>query len=117
MHLGINLLWLVPNVVGGSEEYAVRTLLAFLDREVPDIDVTVFALESFVEAHPEIAERVEVVTAALGGGRRRPVRLAAESTWLAREVRRRSIDLMHHVGGRMPAVRSGRTVLTVHDLQ
>ncbi len=114
-HIGINLLWMIPGVVGGSEEYSVRTVGALLDRRLDDLEVTVFALESFRDAHPEICERVDVVTLDLSGNR--AVRLAAESTWLAAQARRLELDLVHHVGGRCPAIRSVPAVVTVHDLQ
>src|SRR5690606_147730 len=45
----------------------------------------------------------------------RPVRIAAESTWLAR--RTRGAALVHHAGGTLPPVRSAPSVLTLHDLQ
>ncbi len=115
--LGINLLWLVPGVVGGSEEYATRTLTALLDRDIAGIELTVFALDSFARTHPEVCARVETVTTPLGGGENRLRRVIGESTWLAAQCRRRSIDAVHHVGGRMPTIRPGRTIVTVHDLQ
>ena len=33
--VGVNLLWLVPGVVGGSEEYTIRALLG-LAEQAPD---------------------------------------------------------------------------------
>ena len=48
-------------------------------------------------------------------GDRRLLRAALESTWLARRSQR--FDVVHHFGGRLPARRSGKSVLTVHDIQ
>ncbi|MGI9601463.1 MAG: glycosyltransferase family 4 protein [Acidimicrobiales bacterium] len=114
--VGVNLVWMVPGVVGGSEEYAVRTLESVLERAPDDLEFVVFALESFRDAHPEICERARVETVSIGGGNR-AVRIAVENTWLARQTRRHDIAVMHHVGGRSPAVRPAPTVVTVHDLQ
>ncbi|MDH4169496.1 MAG: glycosyltransferase family 4 protein [Acidimicrobiia bacterium] len=114
--IGVNLVWMVPGVVGGSEEYAVRTLEAVLDREPADLDFVVFALESFRAAHPEICARIPVATVGIGGGSR-PTRIAAENSWLAYQARRHGVSVMHHVGGRSPAVRRAPTLVTVHDLQ
>ncbi|MDH3705667.1 MAG: glycosyltransferase family 4 protein [Acidimicrobiia bacterium] len=114
--IGVNMVWMVPGVVGGSEEYSVRTLEALLDRSPADLDLTVFALDTFREAHPELCRRVAVETVGIGGGNR-AIRLGAESTWLASQTRRHHIEVMHHVGGRSPAVRPCPTVVTVHDLQ
>ena len=50
LHVGVNLLWLVPGVVGGSEEYTTRALLALAERDDPDLRVTLFALSQFAEA-------------------------------------------------------------------
>ena len=36
--VGLNLLWLVPGVVGGSEEYTTRLLSAISRAQPPDID-------------------------------------------------------------------------------
>jgi glycosyltransferase involved in cell wall biosynthesis len=114
--VGINLLWLVPGVVGGSEEYATRLIGAMAQEEPDDLELVLFALAPFVEAHPELTRRCETVTLPISG-RSKVARVVAESTWLALQVRRRRIALVHHLGGRMPAVSSGPSLVTVHDLQ
>ncbi len=117
LRVGVNLLWLVPGVVGGSEEYATRTLRAFADHRPPDIDLVLFGRSALFAAHPELAEVGECVALAIPGGHR-VLRVVAESTWLGRQVRRRRLDLVHHVGGRQPRLGvSMATVVTVHDLQ
>lgn len=116
VRVGVNLLWLVPGVVGGSEEYLVRSLLALAADAPPGLDVTVFGLDALVEAHPALADAFPVVTVPLGGRAKAP-RIAAETTWLAAQVRRRGIDVVHHGGGVLPLVHPGRSVVTVHDIQ
>ena len=38
VRVGVNLLWLVPGVVGGSEEYTVRLLAALRDLDPDDVE-------------------------------------------------------------------------------
>lgn len=118
-HVGVNLLWLVPGVVGGSEEYTTRALLALAESGDPDLRVTIFALGQFADAHPEVAERFPVV-AADTDGHRKAERVARESTWLPRALAHYGIDLVHHAGGVVPPgplVARTPAVLTIHDLQ
>lgn len=114
--VGVNLLWLVPGVVGGSEDYTIRALAGLHRLAPPNLDITLFALRPFVDVHPEFVERFPVVTLPLTG-RDKSVRVAAESSWLALQSRRHALDLMHHAGGIMPAVRAVPGVLTIHDVQ
>lgn len=114
--VGINLLWLVPGVVGGSETYTVRLLNGLAER-YSDLEYTLFALPEFATAHPDLARTFRTVYAPVSG-RRKPARvLAGENTWLARRCRREKIALVHHAGGIVPLLRSSRPVLTIHDLQ
>jgi alpha-1,3-rhamnosyl/mannosyltransferase len=117
--VGVNLLWLVPGVVGGSEEYTTRLLRGLAEQPPPDLHLTLFALSSFPEAHPDLVAAYPTVTAHLDG-HRRAERVAAEASWLAREAHRRNVALLHHAGGVIPpgpAVARIRAALTVHDLQ
>lgn len=113
MRVGVNLLWLVPGQVGGTEEYATR-LLANL-APTPEVEVTVFAGRAALQAHPGLHAGFEVVEAPTGGGR--PGRVLAEATWLAAQSRRRGLDLLHHLGGTVPLVRGVPAVVSIHDLQ
>ncbi len=117
--VGVNLLWLVPGVVGGSEEYTTRLLRALHEAAPPDLAVTLFALAPLVEAHPDLAEAFPTVVLDQDG-RHKPQRVAAEATWLALEARRRRIELLHHAGGVIPpgpGISRIPSVLTIHDLQ
>jgi glycosyltransferase involved in cell wall biosynthesis len=125
LRVGVNLLWLVPGVVGGSEEYLVRSLLAVAaDPPAPGLDatgldVTVFGLEALAEAHPELARAFPLVTVPLRG-RLRAARIGAESTWLTLEARRRHLDVVHHGGGALPPghrLGGAASMVTVHDTQ
>lgn len=113
--VGINLLWMVPGVVGGSETYTTRLLHGLSERD-SDVEYTLFALPQFEAAHRELASKFEVTYAPLTG-QWKSFRVAGENSWLARQSRKRGIDLVHHAGGVVPMVRTSRPVLTIHDLQ
>ena len=119
MKVAVNLLWMVPGGVGGSEEYVTRQLLALVDgpRRDQHLDqLTLFALPGFAEAHTDLALRCRVITAPVSG-RRRELRVAAELGWLNMQLRRGRFDLVHHAGGTVPPGSPGPTVLTIHDIQ
>ena len=113
--VGINLLWMVPGVVGGSETYMARLLSGLAERPTR-FDYTLFALPQFKEAHPELAQTFKTAYAPVRG-RMKSFRVAGESTWLLTQCKLRKIDLVHHAGGIVPLVRTNRPVLTIHDLQ
>lgn len=114
--VGVNLLWLVPGVVGGSEEYLTRLLGGLADQPVDDLDLTLFVLRPFASAHPELAETYKTCVLPASGGSK-VVRVAAESSWLAERARSLGLDLVHHAGGVVPPVRTVPSVVTIHDLQ
>jgi glycosyltransferase involved in cell wall biosynthesis len=112
--VGVNLLWLVPGAVGGSEQSTLATLRAIHELAPPDLELRLLTLASLLDAHPDLAERFPVEVLPLSG-RSRPARVAAEATWLA--ARSRPLDLVHHAGGTAPPLRGAPYVLTLHDLQ
>lgn len=112
--VGINLLWLVPGEVGGSEESTLASLRALLALEDPAFDLRLFVLEPMLQAHPDIVSALPTEVLPLSG-RARWGRIVAEASWLA--ARTRGFDLVHHAGGTAPPVRGAPYVLTLHDLQ
>jgi alpha-1,3-rhamnosyl/mannosyltransferase len=116
LRVGVNLLWLVPSVVGGSEEYTTRLLAALADRDDDGLDVKLFAIRPFVETYPELAGAFQTIVCPLSG-RSKGLRIVAESTWLLAEARARRIDLLHHAGGTLPFVRATPSLVSIHDLQ
>lgn len=113
--VGINMLWMVPGVVGGSETYITRLLKGLAERP-SEFDYTIFALPQFSEAHPDLAKTFKIAFAPVSG-QFKSFRVAGENTWLAAQCKKRNIDLVHHAGGVVPIVRTARPVLTIHDLQ
>lgn len=113
--IGLNLLWMVPGKVGGSETYTTRLLHGLAERS-SELDYTIFALPQFAQAHPELASTFKTALAPVSGSIK-SFRIAGENSWLATQCRIRKIDLVHHAGGTVPLVRAARPVLTIHDLQ
>jgi alpha-1,3-rhamnosyl/mannosyltransferase len=109
--VAVNLLWLRPGAVGGSEEYLTRQLVGLAEHGV---STRVFAPKGFAAVHPEVAATHEVVEGPHDSSSRGR-RIATESTWLYR--RTRDASLVHHGGGTLPTRRRQPTVLTIHDLQ
>ena len=110
----MNLLWLVPGVVGGSEEYTTRLLPALADLAPADLDFTLFVNGRFDDAYPD-SPRFRTVVApgrpepkARGWPPRPP---GSPST--RRRPRRADAPPRWHV----PRWRPGAGVLTIHDLQ
>lgn len=114
IRVGVDLLFLRPGEVGGSEEYTVRGLTALAERSPDDLELTLFVLRPFLAAHPDLAAAFPVEVLA-STGRPRALRVVAETTWLA--ARSRRLDVVHFAGGTMPTVRPTPGVLTIHDLQ
>ena len=112
--VGINLLWLVPGTVGGSEESTIRSLLAVSTCSSEEVRLRAYVRPELVEIHPELAAAVEIV-AISGPLSSKPARVAAENTWLS--VVSRSDDLVHHAGGAVTFTGRGPMVATIHDLQ
>jgi glycosyltransferase involved in cell wall biosynthesis len=113
--VGINLLWMVPGVVGGSETYMTRLLRGLAERSTA-FDYTVFAVPQFADAHPELARTFKMAYAPVSG-QWKSFRVAGENSWLVRQCRKRKIALVHHAGGVIPALHTTRPILTIHDLQ
>lgn len=111
-----NLCSVVPSQVGGAEPYATR-LLAAVAAHIPDhaavVDLELASMAGVRAAHRELGALAWHETSWRPDSRVR--RAAVESTWLARLSS--GFDIVHHFGGRLPARRSGVSVLTVHDIQ
>ena len=110
--VAINLLWLRPGQVGGSETYAVRLLQALgRDPNAPSIEI--FASSATTQAHPflETHFTVNQHNPALGRGGR---------VWLENRLfaDNESAQLTHHLGGTIPKRQhDGQCVVTIYDIQ
>jgi alpha-1,3-rhamnosyl/mannosyltransferase len=111
--IAVNLLWCVPGDVGGSEEYLVRQLLGLAEAGSP-LRPTLYVVEGFTKAHPQLAELYPTVVASFDGASR-PRRIAGEIAWFRKQTS--AADLRHHGGGAAPLGAVRPYVLTIHDLQ
>ena len=116
LRVGVNLLWMVPGEVGGSEEYSVRLLEAFARARPDDIELVLFVNNRVPDAHPTLAAAFPTVVGPSSSASR-PGRVLVESTWLVRQTRAERLDLVHHLGGTMPWRRPTPGLVTIHDLQ
>jgi alpha-1,3-rhamnosyl/mannosyltransferase len=116
MRVGCNLLWLVPGTVGGSETAIVSLLREIGDHQPEDVELSLYVLDAFAATYPDLVDRFPTRTVPLTG-RLKPLRVAAENTWLASQARRDALDLVHHLHGVLPLMGHSPGVLTVHDLQ
>lgn len=114
LHVGINLLWLRPGEVGGSESY-IRRVLRALALHDPNTTLHLFGTAAAIGAvRPADASVEEYITAATALPPRR--RIVVERTWL-RSVVGAPLQLLHHPAGTVPFVNNVPSVVTMHDLQ
>ena len=115
MHIGLNLVFLVPGATGGTETYA-RELIPELVKAAPDTRFTAFVNREAATAGGapwgEIAPAVTV-----------PVRAANRIRWvegeqlhLPRLAERGGVDLVHSLANTAPVWGAFRRVTTIHDL-
>lgn len=115
MRIGVNLLFMVPGDVGGSEPLLTNLVESVAEAGRGTHELTVFAPVGFAAAYPAIAATTELVELPHAG--RQAYRVPAEHTWLQAQARRRRLDVLHHGVGTTPFVRTTPTVVTVHDIQ
>jgi glycosyltransferase involved in cell wall biosynthesis len=114
--VGLNLLYLVPGQVGGSEVFA-RRLIAALGAIRPEVEFLAYcggdtagALRD--EGWPDnVRVRSLPVRASV-----KPARIAAEIAGLPLRARRDEVDLLHSLGTTSPPYAGTRSVATVLDL-
>ena len=115
LRVGVNLLWLVPGVVGGTEGYATGLLERLVERD--DVDVVAYALPDFVTAYPALASAAQTVVPPMPAGRHVIRRVLVENAWLPRQLGAQRMALVHHLGGIVPPGCRTPSVVTLHDLQ
>ena len=114
--IGLNLLYLVPGEVGGTEIYA-RNLLAAMTEVEPNLEVVAYV-------GPEAADWLDrgdlgpsvTTVVAPGPSRAKPLRALAETTWLPWRAGRDRVELLHSFGTTSPPVSLVPSVVTIHDL-
>src|SRR5690349_23743361 len=113
MHVGLNLIYLVPREMSGLETYA-RELIPALLRELPELRITGFVNR---EAASDTGLRELIPTVVVPvHGRRRAEWAAGEQALLPVLARRERVDLVHSLASTAPAWGSFRRVVTIHDV-
>ncbi|MHB8770713.1 MAG: glycosyltransferase family 4 protein [Syntrophales bacterium] len=114
MKIGINLLYLLPGVVGGTETYAAGLLqgLAEIDRQNEYVVFVNRESEHWPLPRGENFRRVVCPVRAAG----RASRYLYEQVQLPRLLGRHRIDVVHSLGYVGPLVAPCPSVVTVHDL-
>jgi glycosyltransferase involved in cell wall biosynthesis len=114
LHVGLNLVFLVPGEQGGMETYA-RELIPQLVRAAPQWRFTSFVSREAAEAGGPWQEQTECVVVPVGS-RSRVQWVRGEQQLLPPLARRAGVQLMHSFASTAPAWGSYRRVVTVHDL-
>lgn len=121
LRVGVNLLWLRPGEVGGTESY-IRRVLHAVSAQVPFSDGGPSRVEWHLFGTPEAINSVRPAHSAVVE-HHAPVgfvdplrRNVLERTWL-RWAMKSGLDVIHHAGGTVPFRSNTPTVVTIHDLQ
>ena len=113
MHVGLNLVFLVPGETGGMEVAARELLPALLAAAPPDMRFTAFVnRETASDPLRELVEMVVVPVRATN----RAQRVRGEQQHLPRLARRAGVDLVHSLASTGPLYGRFARVVTIHDL-
>jgi glycosyltransferase involved in cell wall biosynthesis len=114
MHVGLNLVFLVPGETGGMETYA-RELIAALIEHAPELRLTIFlSREAATDTTAPWAAAPSVTVAV--NARRRTEWVRGEQQLLPRIARDRGVDLLHSLASTGPIRGRFHKVVTIHDL-
>jgi glycosyltransferase involved in cell wall biosynthesis len=115
MHVGLNLIFLVPGETGGME-VAARELIPALVKAAPDVRFTAFVnREAAASKDGPWGELLPSVTVPVNA-RDRIQWVRGEQMLLPRLAAREGVDLLHSLASTAPARGRFRRVVTVHDL-
>jgi glycosyltransferase involved in cell wall biosynthesis len=116
LHVGLNLIFLVPGETGGMEVYARELIPALLAQAPAGVRFTAFInREAASGGEGPWHELVPAVTVPVSA-RSRVQWVAGEQTLLPRMAARAGVDLVHSLASTAPLHGRFRRVVTVHDL-
>jgi glycosyltransferase involved in cell wall biosynthesis len=115
VHIGLNLVFLVPGESSGPETYA-RELIPALLNERPDLRLTAFINREASEAGDGPWRALVPSVTVPVRARRRTGWVRGEQQLLPRLANRAGVDLLHSLLNTAPAWGSFRRVVTIHDL-
>jgi glycosyltransferase involved in cell wall biosynthesis len=113
VHVGLNLVFLVPREMSGLETYA-RELTTALLEERGDLRITAFVNRE-ADDDGTCRELVPTVTVPVNG-RRRSAWVVGEQMLLPRLAGRAGVDVLHSLASTAPAWGSFTKVVTIHDV-
>jgi glycosyltransferase involved in cell wall biosynthesis len=114
--VGLNLLYLVPGEVGGSEIHA-RMLLGAIRALEPELELIVYSAPEAIDSlRSESWADAVVFTKGPVRSRSKPLRVGSEITWLPLRAKRDRVQLLHSVGTTSPPFCRLPCVVTIHDL-
>ncbi len=114
MHVGLNLVYLVPGETGGMETYARELVPALLEAR-PDLRLTAFVNRETYGAAGPWTDQIESVRVPVSA-RRRTGWVRGEQQLLPRLAARAGVDVLHSLGSTAPAWGRFRRVTTIHDV-
>ena len=115
MHVGLNLVYLVPGEIGGMETYA-RELIAALLEERPGLRMTAFInREAHEAADGPWGDLIPSVTIPVNA-RDRKQWVIGEQRYLPRAAALQGVDLVHSMASTAPAWGRFKRITTIHDL-
>ena len=115
MHVGLNLVYLVPGETGGMEMYA-REFIPKLVEAAPELKVTAFVNREAAQAGGgPWGELVPAVTVPVNA-RKRHEWVRGEQQHLPRLAARAGVDVLHSMASTAPGWGRFRRVVTIHDL-
>jgi glycosyltransferase involved in cell wall biosynthesis len=116
MHIGLNLIFLVPGETGGMEVAARELIPALLSEAPAGTSFTAFInRETAAEDSGPWGNVLPAVTVPVNA-RNRVQWVLAEQTALVRAASRAGVDVLHSLASTAPAWGRFRRVVTVHDL-
>jgi len=114
MRIGLNLLYMIPRHVGGTETYA-RGLLAGLRQIGTNHEFVLFLNGESADWKPAADSGFTSVVCPVNAVSRGK-RFVYEHLSLRREIRKQRIDLLHSLGYTSPLFMPCPTIVSVHDL-
>jgi len=115
VHVGLNLVFLVPGEQGGLEVYA-NELLRALPRVRPDVRLTAFVNREAAAAGGPWEEVASAVIEVPVRARNRVELVRGEQQLLPGLAQRAGVELVHSLASTAPARGRFRRVVTIHDL-
>jgi glycosyltransferase involved in cell wall biosynthesis len=114
-HIGLNLIFLVPDETGGMEVYARHLIEELVKQRPAGMDFTAFINRNAAAQRGPWNELVPSVTVPVNS-RNRPAWVLADQSLVPAAAARKRVDMLHSLANLAPAWGPYRRLLTVHDL-